>query len=47
MEVAQSVLATPAMASLELFLLRVQPRQKLLEIRLDQVWACSAPPKRS
>ena len=36
-EVAQGVLDTPAMASLELFLLRARSRQKFLEIRLDQV----------
>lgn len=31
------MLDTPAMASLELFLLRARARQKFLEIRLDQV----------
>lgn len=36
-EVAQGVLGTPAMAGLELFLLRARARQKFLEIRLDQV----------
>ncbi len=47
LEVARGVLAGPAMAGLELFLLRAQARRRFLEIRLDQARPRRAPRARA